>query len=452
MILSAPIRYLLATVLALAGGCAFATVSADGTSTPRATTPSTTTTSSLDRVIVIINDDVITESELTGRLAEAKGELARQKINPPPDDVLRRQLLERMTVERLQLQIASRRGITVTGIEIDRAIEHIAARQKFSTEQFFAKMKSEGLDPKEFRDEVERQLIIRRLVDREINNRVTVTDSEIEYVMRQLAAGGQADQEFNLAHIFITVPEAASPVAIQAARYTAEKAKAAISAGEPFERVAATYSQSDDALRGGALGWRKAGQLPDMYLDALKKLEAGQTSDVLRGPNGFHIVKLLELRGGLVQKTVTQTKVRHILLKPSEIQSLPEARSKLKLLRERVINGDDFSALARAHSEDGLSAAAGGDLGWVNPKQLVPEFEQVMNELAPGQLSEPVETPFGVHLIQVLERRDKDISETATLEAARQQIHSRKAEEMYQDWVRRLRDEAYVEFLVQGVK
>jgi len=449
MIIPAPSRYLLALLLALAGGTAFAAVSADRASAATVATPPAT---ALDRVIVIVNDDVITESELKNRLVEARQQLTRRKIALPPEDVLRRQLLERMTIERLQLQIASRRGITVTNAEVDRAIDRIASRQNLNVEQLLARFKQDGIDPKEFRGEVQNQLTIQRLIDREVTNRVTVTDAEIEYVMRQLAAGGQADQEFNIAHIFITVPEAASPVAIQAARETAEKALAALSAGEPFGQVAATYSQSNDALRGGELGWRKAGQLPDIYLDALKKLEAGQTSGVLRGPNGFHIVKLIELRGGIVQKKVTQTKVRHILLKPSEIQSLAEARSKLLLLRERVANGDDFGALARAHSEDGLSAAAGGDLGWVNPKQLVPEFEQVMNELAPGQLSQPAESPFGVHLIQVMERREKDISEHATLEAARQQIHSRKAEEMYQDWVRRLRDEAYVEYLVQGVK
>jgi len=444
-----PHRYLLAVLLALAGGTAFATVSADGASEfPRAATPPAT---ALDRVIAIINDDVITESELNRRMAETKTQLEQQKIARPPDDVLQRQLLERMTVERLQLQIASRRGITVTNTEIDRAVERIAARRKMTSEEYIAALKKEGSDPKEFRDEVQNQLIIQRLVDREINNRVTVSDAEIEYVMRQLTGGGQANQEFEIAHIFITVPEAASPAAIQKSRETAEKARAAIEAGEPFGQVAATYSQGQEALRGGELGWRKAGQLPDMYLDALKALEPGQVSAVLRGPNGFHIVKLMDRRGGVEHKTITQTHVRHILLKSSEIQSLAEAKSKLLLLRERVINGDDFAALARAHSEDGLSAAAGGDLGWVNPRQLVPEFEQVMNELKPGALSQPVETPFGVHLIQVLERREQDVSEQTTLANARQQIHARKAEEMYQDWVRRLRDEAYVEYLIKGV-
>jgi len=444
-----PHRYLLAVLLVLAGGTAFATVSADGASEfPRAATPPAT---ALDRVIAIINDDVITESELNRRMAETKTQLEQQKIARPPDDVLQRQLLERMTVERLQLQIASRRGITVTNTEIDRAVERIAARRKMTSEEYIAALKKEGSDPKEFRDEVQNQLIIQRLVDREINNRVTVSDAEIEYVMRQLTGGGQANQEFEIAHIFITVPEAASPAAIQKSRETAEKARAAIEAGEPFGQVAATYSQGQEALRGGELGWRKAGQLPDMYLDALKALEPGQVSAVLRGPNGFHIVKLMDRRGGVEHKTITQTHVRHILLKSSEIQSLAEAKSKLLLLRERVINGDDFAALARAHSEDGLSAAAGGDLGWVNPRQLVPEFEQVMNELKPGALSQPVETPFGVHLIQVLERREQDVSEQTTLANARQQIHARKAEEMYQDWVRRLRDEAYVEYLIKGV-
>jgi len=425
-----------------------AAVSADSGSATKAATPPAV---ALDRVIAIINDDVITESELNRRIKEAKVQLARQKITLPPDDVLKRQLLERMTVERLQLQTASRRNITVTGADVDRAIERVAAREKMSSEQYIASLKAVDIDPKEFRDTVQDQLIIQRLVDREINNRVSVSEAETEYVIRQLAAGGQTDQEFELAHIFITVPEAASPAAIQKARDTAEKARAEIAAGEAFGRVAATYSQNQEALRGGELGWRKAGQLPDMYLDALKSLEPGQVSGVLRGPNGFHIVKLIDRHGGVEKKKITQTHVRHILLKPSEIQSLAEAKSKLVLLRDRIINGDDFAALARAHSEDGLSAATGGDLGWTSPKQLVPEFEQAMDALAPGALSQPVETPFGMHLIQVLERREQDVSEQATLATARQQIHARKAEEMYQEWIRRLRDEAYVEYLIQGV-
>jgi peptidyl-prolyl cis-trans isomerase SurA len=234
---------------------------------------------------------------------------------------------------------------------------------------------------------------------------------------------------------------------VQATRTQAEAIVAQLREGADFERLAHTYSRAAEALKGGQLGWKRAGQLPDLFLTALKGMQVGEVSAPLRSPSGFHVLRLNEKRGDAGGESITQTHVRHILIKPSEILSADEARATLLRLREQIINGEDFAALARAHSEDGISAANGGDLGWVNPRQLVPEFERVMNALAVNELSDPVQSGFGLHLIQVLGRREHDVSGERLRNAARNQIFTRKAEEAYEQWARRLRDEAYVEML-----
>ncbi len=405
----------------------------------------------IDRIVAIVNDDVITETELDRRLEQTKKQLALQGIAVPPDPVLQKQVLERMTVERIQLQIAQHDGIRPTDSEVDQAIESIAQRNKMPVERFMGVLKREGLDPAAYRGEIRNQIAIRQLLEREINSRITVSESEVSNFLENLGDKAAANVEYKLAHIYVGVPEAASTEAIQKAKALADEIHSKLEHGEDFERAAVTYSQGSDALKGGVLGWRKAGQLPDLFLAALGKMRPGDVTDVLRGPNGFHIVKLIDQRGGLTHQSVVQTHVRHILLRPSEIQSLGDAKGRLLALRERIQNGEDFAALARANSEDAVSAANGGDLGWVDPGQLTPTFEKVMNALKAGELSDPVETPFGVHLIQVLGRRDRDVTEERVRANARQQIHARKADARYEQWVRQLRDEAYVEYYLEDV-
>jgi peptidyl-prolyl cis-trans isomerase SurA len=259
------------------------------------------------------------------------------------------------------------------------------------------------------------------------------------------------DVSYQLSHILIGIPETASPEAIQAARKRAEDVHRQLAGGANFEQTAVSQSQGADALKGGNLGWKKAGELPELFLTALKNMSVGGVSEILRSPNGFHILKLNNKRGDSQAEAVTQTHVRHILLRPSEILSLEEARHKLLGLRERIENGDDFAALARAHSDDTGSTANGGDLGWANPGQMVPEFEKAMNALKPDQLSQPVTTSFGLHLIQVLDRRSHDVTQERVFAAARQQIHARKADERYEQWARQLRNEAFVEYLLEEV-
>ena len=247
------------------------------------------------------------------------------------------------------------------------------------------------------------------------------------------------------------MPDSATPEQVETAKTEAERIHQSLLAGASFEEAAITHSDGQNALQGGSLGWKQPGQLPGMFLATLSALEPGSVSDVLRSPVGFHILKLDDRKRGVQSQPIPQTHARHILQQPSEVRSISEVKSKLQQLKERVFNGEDFAELARAHSEDKSSAAKGGDLGWVNPGQTVPEFERAMNELELDELSEPVETPFGLHLIQVLDRRMYDVSEERSRAAARQQIHTRKADARYDQWLRQMRDEAYVDYRLEDI-
>jgi peptidyl-prolyl cis-trans isomerase SurA len=407
--------------------------------------------SDIDRIVVVVNDDVITESELNQRLRETRKQLELEKISAPPDAALRKQLLERMVLERLQLQLAAQSGIRISESDVDRAFETVAQRNKLGAEEFRKALAQRGMDVTAYRNQLRDQLTIQQLLEREINNRITITDNEVENFLENPQSRADMDVSYQLSHILIGIPEAASPEAIQAARKRAEDVHRQLAGGANFEQTAVSQSQGADALKGGNLGWKKAGELPELFLAALKNMTVGGASEILRSPNGFHILKLNGKRGDSQAEAVTQTHVRHILLKPSEILSLEEARHKLLGLRERIENGDDFAALARAHSDDTGSAASGGDLGWANPGQMVPEFEKAMSALKPDQLSQPVRTPFGLHLIQVLGRRSHDMTQEREFAAARQQIHARKADERYEQWARQLRNEAFVEYLLEDV-
>ncbi len=405
--------------------------------------------SDIDRIIAVVNNDVIIDSELNFRLANTKKQFVIEKIKTPPDSILRRQLLERMIIERIQLQLAAQTGIRVSDNGVEKAIKITAGRNNMTLDEFYKALSREGLDLSAYRNQIRDQITIRKLLEREINNRITVTDSEVNSFLENQENRASVNLEYHISHIFIGIPESASPEEIQTAKKRAETIHSLLNQSSDFAQAAVTHSQGQEALKGGDLGWKKAGQLPEIFLSALRKMRQGEISGVLRGPNGFHILKLNDSRGGPKTESVIQTHVRHILLRPSEIQSLEEAKNKLLLLRERVENGEDFSALARAHSEDTASVSNGGDLGWVSPRSLVPEFEKAMNALKPNQLSEPIQSPFGVHLIQVLERRSYDISQERVRVSARSQIHARKADERYKQWLRQLRDNAYVEYMLE---
>jgi peptidyl-prolyl cis-trans isomerase SurA len=404
----------------------------------------------VDRIVAIVNNDVVTATELERRLAEVKRQLAAERRGAlPADDVLRRQLLDRLIIERIQLQLAVQAGIRVTEADVDRAAARIAERGGLTVEALRERVTREGGDWAVFRASLRDQITIQQLQEREIGNRVVVTDNEVTEFIENEASRRGVNIEYHLAHILLALPEGASPEVIQETRGRAEALRQQLLAGTEFAQAAIGQSQGAEALQGGQLGWKKSGELPELFLAALKTMPVGAISEVLRSPSGFHLLKLIDKRGDVKADPIIQTHARHILLRPSEIQSPQEAQRKLAQMRERVLLGDDFATLARAHSEDPGSAINGGDLGWTSPGQMVPEFEKAMAELKPGEISQPVQSSFGWHLIQVLERRDRDVTQERVRAAARQQIHARKANERFEQWLRQLRDEAYVEYFLE---
>ncbi len=402
----------------------------------------------VDRIVAVVNNGVITEFELRNRVEQVLRQLAGQNTQPPPRRAIEKQILDRMITERALLQIAEDTNIRLEGHQLDRAIANIAQRNNMDPESFRKALEAEGTDFDAFREQIRTEIIVGRLRDRDVDSRVVVTDAEIDnFLAGSVRDTGQQD-EYNLGHILVLAPEGASPEQLGQLRAKAEKALAELQAGAGFANVSAAYSDAQNALQGGGLGWRTQAQLPSLFIDVAKPLKIGEVSGIIRSPNGFHILKLLDKRGKDVQLIVRQTHARHILVKTNEVVMDSDARNRLILLKERIENGTPFEELAKLHSDD-LSASKGGDLGWLNPGDTVPDFERTMDALQPGQVSEPVRSPFGWHLIQVLERRDQDVSEERKRLDARRAIRARKAEEAFDDWVRQARDRAYVEYRLE---
>lgn len=403
----------------------------------------------LDRIVAVVNEEAITARELEERTQFALKQLGQQGTTPPPKAVIERQILERMVADRVQLQYAKGTGMRVEDSELERALGRIAEGNKVSVQVMRETLERDGIPYSKFREDIREEILMSRLREREVDNKIVITESEIEALLASSQNEELRSDEVNLSHILVVVPENASPEQLQARRARAEEALAQLGKGADFRQVAAAFSEAPDALQGGLMGWRAGERLPTMFYDALKSMKPGDASTLLRSANGFHILKLNERRGGASQAVqgptnVQQTRVRHILTKTNELVSEGEARNRLRGLKERLENKADFAELARVHSED-ASASRGGDLGWVLPGDTVPEFERAMNNLKIGEISEPVRSPFGWHLIQVLERGSQDVSKERLRIAARQTLRARKADEAYQEWVRQLRDRAYIE-------
>jgi peptidyl-prolyl cis-trans isomerase SurA len=397
----------------------------------------------LDRIVAIVNDEAITARELRERADLATKQLAQQGTPLPPPAVIERQLLERMITDRVQLQFAREIGLKVEDAELDRAIARIAEENRISPATLRETLERDGVPFAKFREDIRSEIIMARLREREVENKIVITESEIDALLSGTREEARTE-EFNVSHILVVVPESATPEQLQSRRARAEQALAQLTQGEDFRQLAATYSDAPDALQGGLMGWRAGERLPTLFYEALMPLKPGEVSAVLRSANGFHILRLNERRSGEKPLVVQQTRARHILVRTNELVSEQEARGRLVALKERLDNKADFAELARVHSED-TSAAKGGELGWIMPGDTVPEFERAMNALTPGEISEPVRSPFGWHLIQVLERSDQDVSKERRRLAARQTLRARKSDEAYQEWVRQLRDRAYVE-------
>ena len=402
---------------------------------------------SVDKVVAIVNDDVITQIELDNRLRGLYADIRARGATAPPEDVLRKQLLERMINDRIQLQAADRLGIDISEQELDAAVMTVAQNNQMTLRQLREALAQQGIPYALFRESIRTDLVINQIFVRRIRNSVVITEEELDSFLDK--GGGKADaREYDVSHILIRVPETASANEVKQARNKAEEAKSRLDQGMDFVQAAATYSDAPDALEGGQLGWREPRQLPELFTEALSRIDIGQSTDVLESANGFHILHMNDARG-VNATSVNQTQVRHILMRTDEFLSNSEAQHRMEQLRERILNGEDFSELARIHSDDTVSAAKGGELGWVSPGELVPAFEETMGRLQPGEISQPIQSPFGFHIIEVLDRRQKIMGSEATRARARAQLVAQKSDERYEQWLRRLRDESFVEILEQ---
>ena len=401
----------------------------------------------IDRIVAVVDQVVITENELADRIKSVTAQLEKQGTELPPPAILEKQILERMITDRLQLQYASQTGLRVDDNQLDKTIERIAGQNKMDVPAFKKALLDDGIQYRKFREDIRNEIILARLREREVDNRINITESEIDSFITMQTASNSND-EYEISHILIRAGEDTSPDDLKKLRAKAEDALEQLKAGKDFAKISASFSDAPNALEGGGLVWKNGSQMPALFLDAIKPLKAGDLTPILRSPNGFHILKVTDRRGGSSPLVVSQTHVRHILVKLSEIVSENDAKARVEGIKERLDHGEKFEDLARQYSDDG-SAKSGGDLSWVNPGDTFPEFEKTMNALAPGEISNVIRTQFGFHVLQVIERRSQDMSKEASRIKARQEIRARKSDEAYQDWVRELRDRAFVELRLE---
>jgi peptidyl-prolyl cis-trans isomerase SurA len=413
--------------------------------------PASSSAHVIDSIAVVVNDDVITKNEIAARVKTIEARMKAGNAPVPAAADLQRQVVEAMIVERAQQQLAKEMGVKVSDQELDRAIGRIAEQQKISLQDMRNQMEKEGMPYATFREEIRNEMMMQRLREHEVDNKIQISDAEVDtYLAAEKAA--VADQvEINISQIMVRIPENATPEQIAARKARADEVARQLRTGAEFAKIAATYSDAPDALKGGEIGWRDPNRLPPLFAESLLKLSPGQVTPVIRSNTGFHLIKLVDKRSAVAadkDKAVAQqqTHVRHILLKVSPTMTAADAKRKLGELKERLDNkAAKFEELARLFSNDG-SAAKGGDLGWLYPGDSVPEFETAIAALKPGEVSGVVETPYGFHLIEVLERKSDDASKERQRVAARQVIRERKLQEATEDWARQVRDRAYVEF------
>jgi len=406
----------------------------------------------VDAIVAVVNTDVITMKELNDRMQIIEQRMRRQNMQVPPRDVLQKQLLERLIVNRAQMQLARDIGVRVDDVMLDRAVARIAEQNNVTVQTLRDQLERDGVSFARFREEIREEITLQRVREREVDNKLQISESEIDNFLSSTASRNvETQQELNIAQILVRVPENASAQQVADRKKRAEQAIEQLQSGGEFAKIAASFSDAGDALTGGELGWRSPSRLPQLFVEAVDKLSDGQIAPLVRSANGFHVLKLVGRRsiGGTKQSAsslVQQTKARHILIKVNQIVSASEARRKLVELKSRLDNdAAKFEDLARLYSNDG-SASKGGDLGWIYPGDTVPEFERAMNSLKPGEVSQPIESPFGYHLIEVLERKTEELSRERQRLVARQALREQKLEEAYEDWLRQLRDRAYVEY------
>jgi peptidyl-prolyl cis-trans isomerase SurA len=403
----------------------------------------------VDRIVAVVNKEVITKNELEARIRIVLGQLRQNSVEPPPADILERQVLERLVTDRAQQQFAAESGIKIDELALDRALTRVAEGNKLSLAEFRRRVEGDGIPFNRLREDIRTEMTLTRLREREVDAKVQVTESEVDNYLAEEKQNEGESSEYNLSHILVRVPEGASSGAVERLQTRAREALTALRSGTDFARVAVSYSDAPDGLQGGSMGWRARDRLPELFAEAVETLKPGGTTEVLRSPAGFHIVRLVERRGVKAgAAAVEQNRARHILVKTNELVSESEGRRKIALLRQRIVQGSDFAEIARLNSDD-TSAAKGGELGWLFPGDTVPEFESAMRALKVDEVSEPVRSPFGWHLIQVNERRVGDVSSDRRRGEARKALRDRKSDEAFEDWVRQLRDRTYVEIRLE---
>jgi peptidyl-prolyl cis-trans isomerase SurA len=401
----------------------------------------------LDRVVAIVNDGVVLNSDLDAEVAAVTERLREQKLELPAQNVLRQQVLERLVLQEIQVQRANKAGIKVSDENVNRALEEVAKRNGMTLSQLPEALAKQGIDYPTYREEIRREIILQSLRQRDVLQHISVTPREIDQFLDKQAKTPSAQNEYNVSHILIAVGQEATQAQLDAAAKRANEVYERAKGGEDFAKLAVAYSNSQTAFDGGALGWRKGSELPTFLTDVIAKLKPGEVSEPLRTPTGFHIIRLNEIRGGGGTAAVEdQVHVRHILMKTTELADDATVKQKLTAVRERILKGEDFAALAQVLSQDPGSAVDGGDLGWSGPGSYVPEFEKMVESLKDNEISEPFKTQYGWHIVQVLGHRRFDNTDDLKRRQAMEAIRAGKADEETELWLRRMRDEAYVEY------
>ena len=414
--------------------------------------PASSNAKVIDSIHVVVNDEVITKNEVRNRLAATTQNLKARNMQMPDQSVLERQVVESMIIERAQLQLAKEMGVRVSDRQLDATIGRIAENQKMSVQEMRNQMEKEGMTFAQFREDIRNEIMLSQLREHEVDAKVQVSEAEIDTYLVASKAAAAEKVEMNLAQILVAVPENASPEQIAARRARAEEVARQLRTGADFAKMAATYSDAPDALKGGDIGWRDPDRLPPVFATELRKLNAGQVTPIIKTNVGFHLLKMADKRslaeaaeGGA--EVIQQTRASHILMKPTPTMDVAAVKRKLLEIKEKIANNaGTFEELARQYSQDNITAVKGGDLGWLAPGDAGPEFDQAFASLKPGEVSDVIESPFGYHLIRVAERKSEDVKQQKERNVARQVLRERKIQEAMEDWIRQVRDRAYVEF------
>lgn len=399
----------------------------------------------LDRIVAVVNNGVVLQSELDNAVQQTRQSLQAQGRPLPPANTLRKRVLQTLVMRRLQLEVANRTGISVSSREVDSALQSIAQQNHMSMQQFQQAVKSEGMNYSQFRQRVHDELIIDKLRQQEVAKRVNVSEHEVNLYLQNQAARGKTDQSYHLSQILIAVPSTADSQQVKQARAKAQGLLKQIRHGASFSRLAISESDGQQAIKGGDLGWMQAGAMPTFFASVVPQMKPGQVSNIIRGPGGFHIVKLDGVRGGK-REVVTEYHLLHIMLKPSQVRSEAQTQAQMENLYKQLKNGASFAKLARTYSDDSTSANQGGDLGWEPKQDFSQPFLSHVTQLSKGQISKPFRTPSGWHIVKMLGKRKRDKTEQMRREEARRELRRRKMNEQYQAYLRNLRAQAYIQY------